>query len=504
MSHPFFRTAGCAPLLLFLSLSSHAQNTDGDWLFGSANLHTVELTFDDPNYWDSLTTYYDQGIDLPAHLTVDGVVYQLVGAQFKGNSSYNGPSDKKSFKIDMNEYYGGQRIDGEKKFNLNNCFKDPSFLREKLFLDHLNAIGVPAPRCTYAKLYINGSYWGLYTLVESVDKTFLDNRFDDNAGNLFKGDPSGDLRWYGSDPASYYAHYELHTNETENDWTDLVHAVDVIDHTADAAFADSIHARFKTQRLLRAWAANNLFVNLDSYLGSGHNYYLYHDSASAEWRWITWDVNEAFGNFAMGLSLTELENMSIDFVGGPPGSRPLYQRALSDATLNSEYVAEMCDLISLTDTVWFRTHADSLRARITDAVQTDTHKFYSYPQFNLNLENDVTDGTFTFPGVLSFLRARIGYMSNALAGLGCAAGVAGTEQADGISIGPVPASDILRVHGASAGTTARLFDATGRMLRAATPPTEDVRVNDVAPGTYVLEIAPREGRTQRIPVIVAH
>ena len=517
MHHPFppaaslrgLPVAPCRSLLLLLLLlplllpfRAAAQNTDGDWLFGSNTLHTVELTFDDPNYWDSLTTNYDLGANVAAHMTVDNVAYQIVGVQFKGNSSYNGPSDKKSFKIDVNAYYTGQRIDGEKKFNLNNCFKDPSFLREKLFLDHLNAIGAAAPRCTYAKLYLNGSYWGLYTLVEGVDKTFLDNRFNDDTGNLFKGDPTGDLRWYGTDQASYYTHYELHTNETQNDWSDLVHAVDVINNTPDADLTDSIHARFKTQKMLRAWAANNLFVNLDSYLGSGHNYYLYHDSASLEWRWITWDVNEAFGNFTMGLSQTQLTNLPLAFVGSP-GNRPLYERSWADATLHSEYITELCDLVSLTDTVLFRQRADSLRNVIADAVHTDTHKFYSNAQFDQNVEQPVNDGTFTFPGVLAFLRARIDFVTNALLAEGCTVGMGATRPAEQLSVGPVPASDVLRVFGAAPGSTARLFDATARVLRSVAVRSEGIDVRELPPGTYVLEVSSASGGVQRVPVVVA-
>lgn len=492
--------AYCTCLLPF---ALNAQNTDGDWLFGSGTLHTVELTFDDPNYWDSLTVNYDLGNDVAAHLKVDGVTYQLVGAQFKGNSSFNGPSDKKSFKIDMNEYYTSQRIDGEKKFNLNNCFKDPSFLREKMFLDYLNANDVSAPRCTYAKLYINGSYWGLYTLVEAVDKVFLDNRFDDDKGNLFKGDPNGDLRWYGSDPTAYYSRYELHTNETENDWSDLVHAIDVVVNTQDALLADSVHARFKTQKLLRAWAANNLFVNLDSYLGSGHNYYLYHDSASAEWRWITWDVNEAFGNFGMGLSQSELENLPYDYVSAQPDGRPLYQRALNNTVLRNEYIAELCDLVSTLDTVWFRNHADSLRAVIGNAVQTDTHKFYSYAQFNQNVGASVSDGIFTFPGVLPFLRTRVNSLAQQLASVGCFTAVQNTQGSPGISIGPVPASDQLRISDLAPGMRAHLLDLSGRSMTTLSTSTL-IDVNGLASGTYVLEVIGHDGSMQRLPVVVAH
>jgi spore coat protein CotH len=499
------RAAISCVLLLPLFLS--AQNTDGDWLFGSNTLHTVEFTFDDPNYWDSLTVNYELDRDFPAHLSVDGVPYQIVGVQFKGNSSYNGPSDKKPFKVDVNAYYVDQRIDGEKKFVLNNCFKDPSFLREKLYLDFLNANGVNAPRCTYAKVYLNGSYWGLYTMVEAVDKVLLQHRFDDDEGNLFKGDPSGDLRWYGDQASDYTPdHFELHTNEDLNNWSGLIHAIDLINNTSDALLADSIHARFKTQRLLRAWAADNLFANLDSYLGSGHNYYLYHDSSSTlEWNWITWDVNEAFGNFQQGLSLSELENLPIDHVGGPPGGRPLYQRILENTELRAEYQDQMCDLVmNAVDTVWFREHADSLAAVISEAVQSDTHKFYTDAEFVQNRNANVTQGQWTFPGVLSFLRTRVNYMSGVLNNLGCFMAVDETADVHLVNVYPTPASDVLRFDGATNAVQARAYDPSGRLVIERDARTGTIDVSTLNNGPYVLELIARDRSViWRGPVMIA-
>jgi len=493
-------------LLLPLTVPVAAQNTDGDWLFGSPGIKEVHLDFDEPAYWDSLTAYYGTDRYMQAHLSINGAAYDVVGVQFKGNSSYNGPGDKKPFKVDINAYVDSNRVDGEKKFVLNNGFKDPSFLREKLALDLMNANGINAPRCTYAKLYLNGSYWGLYTLVEAVDKTFLDDRFNDNEGNLFKGDPSGDLKWYGSAPSGYYTHYELHTNETANDWSDLVHAIDVINNTPAALLADSLHARFKLQSLLRAWAANNLLVNLDSYLGSGHNYYLYHDSASTEWRWITWDVNEAFGNFQQGLTLPQLRGLTLDHVGGPPGGRPLYQRILNDPTLRAEYVTQLCDLVrNGVDTVAIRIKADSLRAVIDQAVLTDTHKFHTYQQFQLNREQDLTLGPFTVPGVLSFLRDRVDVLDAALTAEGCITGVPEVSAATGAAVWPVPATDAVNVRSAHA-VSVELLDLQGRVVRAdpsrATNRTLDV--GGLPAGTYVLLLRDEAGvvvAQQRLPVV---
>ena len=494
------------PLFLLLSVLAHAQNTDGDQLFGSPGIRIIELDFAEPAFFDSLTAYFGQDINMPATLTVDGADHQLVGVQFKGNSSYNGPGDKKPFKVDINAYDDANRVDGEKKFVLNNGFKDPSFLREKLALDLMNANGINAPRCTYAKLYLNGNYWGLYMLVEAVDKTFLDQRFDDNEGNLFKGDPIGDLKWYGPAPTGYYNRYELHTNEATNDWSDLIHAVDVVNNTPASAFADSIHARFKTQSLLRAWAANNLLVNLDSYLGSGHNYYLYHDSVSTEWRWVNWDVNEAFGNFQMNMSVAQLRNMPLDHIGGSPGTRPLYERILGDPQLRSEYIAELCDLVRLgIDTVAVRIKADSLRAVIDQAVLTDTHKFYTYQQFNLNREQDLTLGQFTIPGVLSFLRARVNYLDDALTTAGCITAIADAPMASALSVWPVPADDVLRFSG-TAPVRMEILDAEGRMVSSSQELRNswELTVGHLTPGLYLVTLRDRAGTLiaqRRVPIV---
>lgn len=497
-------------LLPFLFLGLHlplaAQNTDGDWLFGAPGIKEVRLDFDEPNYWDSLTAYYGTDIDLPAHLTIDGTYHDVVGVKFKGNSSYNGPGDKKPFSVDINAYVDSNRVDGVKKFVLNNGFKDPSFLREKLALDILNANGINAPRCTYAKLYLNGSYWGLYMLVEAVDKTFLDNRFDDNEGNLFKGDPSGDLRWYGSAPTGYYNHYELHTNETANDWSDLIHAIDVINNTPPNLLADSLHARFKLQSLLRAWAANNLLVNLDSYLGSGHNYYLYHDSTTTEWRWIAWDVNEAFGNFQQGLTINQLRNLPLDHIGGPPGSRPLYGRILNDPTLRAEYVTQLCDLVrNGIDTVAIRIKADSLRAVIDQAVLTDTHKFHTYQQFHQNREQDLTLGQFTIPGVLSFLRDRVNALDAALTTEGCITDVPEAAGDAPPAVWPVPATSTLNIRH-ERPVSAALFDAQGRLvlkdgLRSG---VRTLDLSGLQPGTYLLLLQDGGGKPlarTRVPLL---
>jgi spore coat protein CotH len=135
-----------------------------------------------------LVANYETKTYLEADLTITdntGVTtINEVGVRLKGNSSYSHPGNKKAFKIDFNEFISGQNYDGLKKLNFSNGFKDPTLMREKIFLNLCREAGDPAPRANFANVYFNGTLWGFYTAVEQIDDQFLDWRILDDDGNL--------------------------------------------------------------------------------------------------------------------------------------------------------------------------------------------------------------------------------------------------------------------------------------------------------------------------------
>jgi hypothetical protein len=406
----------CFLTVVSLFPSGYSQSA-GDQFFGQW-LHEIRITFSLPQWKDSLAYYENindtasEQIYLKADLLLDGVAYSEVGIKYKGNSSYNINSDKKSFKISFDEFVNGQKPDGLKKINLNNGFKDATFLREKFMLDFLNSEGLPAPRCVYANLYINNQHYGLYTVVEEVDDApFLLRVFGNKAGNLFKGDPNGKLTWKGSNPQAYYADYELHTNEDENDWSDLITFIDILNNTSSTSLASALSGVLNIETYLGHRAANLLFVNLDSYDGSGHNYYIYNHQGRFEW--MAWDVNEAFGNFNMGMPLDVLECLSIFYIPAPHSSRPLPFRlfALGDV-FSSYYAFLLSNWLQKWPPQKFNAWVDSMAALIRPHVYADPMKFYSNAQFESGLSQNTTlpglgfPGNFQSPGLKSFYANR--------------------------------------------------------------------------------------------------
>ncbi len=440
-----YRTLFVKFSFLFLLASPkiiEAQNTAGDVLFGAAQIHDVYVNFSQTGWWDSLTANYTADIYMRAQVIIDGITYDSVGVKFKGNSSYNNPGIKKSLKIGMDQYTAGQGHDGLTKFNLNNNFKDPSFMREKLMCDFANQMGMPCPRATYSRVYLNNVYWGLYNIIEEADKTFLKDRFADKKGNQFKGDPSGDLKWLGSTVSNYYTKYELKTNNTANNWSDLVHLIDKINNTSTASFHDSLESVMETSSVLRGWALTNMFADLDAYLGSGHNYYVYDDSITNKFHYILWDVNEAFGNFNMGMSTTTIQNLSMFWISSPATNRPLYNKMLANATYKTALVNEFCTMMNYFNNALLDPKIDSLKNLIMTDVQNDTNKFYTYNDFLNNINSTVVVGggmgTFNIIGLKPFIQNRHTAITNELATWNCFVGINENKAADSFELFPNP------------------------------------------------------------------
>ncbi|MFL5752527.1 MAG: CotH kinase family protein [Bacteroidia bacterium] len=443
-----------------------AQNTAGDALFGAAQVHDVYLNFSQIPYWDTLTANYTTDIYTKCDLVIDGVSLLNVGAKMKGNSSYNNPSIKKSFKVGIDEFVSGQKYDNLKKFNLNNCFKDPSFLREKLMLDFLNQLGYPAPRCTYARLYLNNTYWGLYTMVEEVDKTFLKDRFSDKKGNLWKGDPSGDLKWLGSNDSLYFNKYELKTNETLNDWSGLVQLINKINNSAN--LYDSLEPYLNTSNVIKGWVGCNLFANLDSYLGSGHNYFIYDDSLSNKFNWITWDVNEAFGNFNMGMTPAQLKAMSIFYISSPATSRPLYTKMLANTTYKANYISEYCNAAYYFTNAMLDAKIDSLKNMIMNDVSTDPNKFFTYQNFLDNIVMDIsvsgTPGGNNICGIKPFITARHNAVVAELANQGCFVGIQEVAATQFLKLFPNPANSSFTIESSGELNSCAVMNVMGETV----------------------------------------
>ncbi|HEY7119842.1 MAG TPA: CotH kinase family protein [Tepidisphaeraceae bacterium] len=281
-----------------------------------------------------------------AAIDCDGVTWKDVGLRFKGNSSYMvGREIKKPFKVDLNRYDQTQSIDGLAGFNLHNNAMDPTLMREALSYGFFADAGVPAPRVSNALVYLSvpGEYErrlaGLYVVVEEVDKSFLRDRFGTAKGLLLKPENCFDLPYLGEDFERYRKIYRPKTEATPRTARRLIEFVKLIHDADDGTFAKRIGEYLDVDAFLRFVASNGLLANMDSFLTTGHNFYLYVHPDTLKIHFIPWDLNLSLGTFDWPGTLAEQANLSV--LQPYIKANHLIERVLAVPAYERAYLAEV-------------------------------------------------------------------------------------------------------------------------------------------------------------------
>ncbi len=182
---------------------------------------------------------------------------RFVGFRLRGNTSRN--AQKKSFKISFDEIIAGQEFKKLERMNLNGEHNDPSVVRSKLSWDLLRQIGIPGSRVNHVDLYINRDYFGVYANIEMIDDEFVQLRYGNKDGNLYKCLWPADLNYVGADPDLYKEitagsrqAYTLKINEEENDYSDLANFIDILNNTPINDLPCELEAVFNVEDYLKA------------------------------------------------------------------------------------------------------------------------------------------------------------------------------------------------------------------------------------------------------------
>ena len=223
-------------------------------IFDPRVLHEARLDID-PAAWQALRDNFRDNQYYAANLTIDGVGVPQVGVRSRGDSSRS--EEKPALKVDFNKYVPAQEYYGYKTLVIDNLTTDPSMLHERLSFLVFEAMGLAAPRNAFARLTVNGEYWGLFALVEPVSKPFLKARIGEESGNLFDYEwhEPYDFAWLGDNPGRYVPDpFQPQTNEDEPDLAaGLVGFVLAINESPDAAYATAIAPWLDVDLSSRTW-----------------------------------------------------------------------------------------------------------------------------------------------------------------------------------------------------------------------------------------------------------
>lgn len=380
-------------------------------------IQTIQITFAESN-WDALldaAEASDAYISAQS-ISINGTVLNNVGVKYKGNSSYNPNQVKNPFHIELDTYID-QNYQGYTDIKLSNVFADPSFVREALAYKMLRNY-MHAPLCNFTKLYINGTYIGLFTNVESISKKFVNNHFGSNGNAFFDCSPPGgagpqtinlpNLAYLGADITSYQTAYDM---KSTAGWEDLVTLTNTLSNNTA-----SIETVLDVDRALWMLAFDNVIVNLDSYIGRfKQNYYLYKDD-NGRFNPIIWDLNMSFGVFSdtgtVNLMNTAAKRQMTHTLHSADAAWPLVQKLLAIPSYKKKYLAHYKTILTemISNNTYF-TDAQAIQALISADVAADTNKFSYQSNITTNLTTDVSTGMMNAPGLSSLMSGRNTYLA---------------------------------------------------------------------------------------------
>jgi uncharacterized protein (TIGR03437 family) len=414
-----------AALLLALFLAPVLPADEASSFFDDSAVREIRLYFANAGWYNTLyQSHSTNQADpyFPAKFVYGSTTLAQVGARFKGNSSFQRNGVKKSFKLDFHEYDENGRFLGMKKLNLNNCDLQPSFMREKMFLDFAGKY-IASMRAVHVRLYVNDSYYGLYEAIEQPDKPMLRYWFgDDEDGNLWEAGESvtATMSYLGAAASAYTSRYELKTNEEINNYSGLIQFLNILNNTPAADLPAKLEAVCDVDNMLSAIALNILFTNLESYVGVGSEYYLYQRSKDGRFVHIFWDTNETFGSTGDGTPrLTNPTAMDLFWLptastgGGPGGdlSRPLMTKLWAVDAYKRRYLRLLAKMTREGfDYATMSARQQKLANLIRADVIADPNKTFSTAQFEAALTGTVNTGQVQALNEAAFVRDRYAYV----------------------------------------------------------------------------------------------
>ncbi len=385
-------------LLLKLSLNGQAIQPKDGFVFMQEQVSKVEI-FIHP---DSLAIILEPGNESSNHEFPATFIYSVgnyfdtvydIGFRLRGNTSrYSG---KKSFKISFNTF-SNQKFHDLEKLNLNGEHNDPSIARTRLFWKIAQDFGIPASRVNHTRFFINGEYRGLYVNVEHIDEEFVQIRYGNKNGNLYKCLWPADLAFISNNPESYKLEengrrvYELKTNTETDNYSDLAHFIDVINNTPINELQAELEPIFNIDAFLKYYAFEILSGHWDGYAYNMNNFYLYNNSSTGKFEFIPYDGDNTFGIDWIG---RDWANRDINNWARNNWDRPLVKRILQVAEYKNRlnfFLNQLLDQSFLPAIVY--PQIDAIKSQISAFVTSDTYYSNSYGYNYQSFNNSYTQG----------------------------------------------------------------------------------------------------------------
>ncbi|XXF76842.1 CotH kinase family protein [Myxococcaceae bacterium GXIMD 01537] len=241
----------------------------------------------------------------PAQLVYRGHAY-AIEAKYRGATSSAFPKRSYTLKFQeddaFNEPFLAGGFNGRRRVVLISPFNDNSYLRPRLAFNLWNRMspGHVQVKAYSAVLFVNGRYWGLFTVADHVGKHLLRRNGLSADGELFKAvDGNANFSRTAVDGlpkdslADGFEKKEGLPLSGHGAYAAPIALTAFVADASDGTFRAGWGSRVETRDYEDWWIFNTLILGADT---SAKNAYHYRDTpAQGRWRFIPWDLDATFG-----------------------------------------------------------------------------------------------------------------------------------------------------------------------------------------------------------------
>jgi hypothetical protein len=404
--------AACALVagLSALPVPMEAQAPTADGFFDDRVLHDLHL-FVNSRDLKALKATYTANTYYPADMVWGSTRVRNVAIRSRGSGSRN--PWKLGLKIDFNRYVSGRTFVGLNALVLDNLWQDPGLIRDAMAMKVFRQMGQAAPRESFARLFINHEYQGLYAMVEPVDAKFLAQPLGDPDGYLFEYNWVTDFfgEYLGGSYAPYKARFGAQTRDKESDaslYGPIRQMFFEINQPMDGAWRETVERYLDLDQLITHVAIETFTAEIDGVVGAWgmNNFYLTRPASNTRHRVLPWDKDNAFA--AIDAPIDQWLNENI-----------IVRRALTYPDLRARFdeVLTACATAAASDN-WLEQEIDRIWAVVGGAAYADTKKQFS---------NEALGEHIAF--LRAFARLRPAFVASALAARQAAGGSTGADSA---------------------------------------------------------------------------
>jgi hypothetical protein len=377
----------CAGVIA-IAASGCAQRITGasDALYPPEVLPAYRLEFEDGDWEEALEAGFDPRAceDKPvlaARLVYENPVsgeeevFARVGVRHRGHNIYQDDGvERAGFKIVMDAFTEDQELHGKTHINLLGTEGDPTLMRERLATELMREAGVPAPRVTHARLWIDGDFQGVFPNSEEADdRAFLRDAFGDDGGSTYKVKgycgSRAELAWLGADTTAYVETYQPKAGTQEADMSeDLVPFLQCASEPDDAAFRACLPTWIDLDAWLAEIAIDMILPDVDGMASAGQNFLLHRRKADDRFVVIPWDKDQAFRPDIARDGVASLFALEPAWL---VGSTPALVTRIR-GVFREEYCARAAAMAELHDPSVMVPRVDALEEVMRDAVREDT------------------------------------------------------------------------------------------------------------------------------------